>query len=33
MEHLTEKKLRSLEEMAVHLRRDIITMVSGAGSG
>jgi len=33
MEHLTEKKLRSLEDMAIHLRRDIIKMVSGAGSG
>lgn len=32
-EHLTEKKLRLLEDMAIRLRRDIIAMVSGAGSG
>ncbi len=32
-EHLTEKKLRFLEEMANILRRDVIRIVSGAGSG
>ncbi len=33
MEFLTEKKLRYLEDVAIRLRRDVITMVSGAGSG